>query len=348
VIRIYYGPDSLSRGEELQKLKRTLDVDGMLESNTTVLDGATVTPEELRTHCNTVPFLAGSRLIVVDGLLKRTERRRSGARPEQEPDPAGENGPHSSRTDSDGLPAWRFLREFGEQMPPSTELVLLDDDISPANQFVRDMKPVAEVKVFPLPGRSELPDWIRKRALDKGLDLSGRLASRIAELAGPDLWGLDNELEKLVTYVGAGPVPDDSQVLGMLTVSREQSVFAFCDQIVEGRKSQAMASLARLLAEGESPQYLLSMITRQLRLLTLAREGMDERLSPGNLMDRLDTRSQYVVDKTTQQARHFSLPLLAKCYQRVVRADSDTKTGVFDGDIALQLLVADLAGATGR
>jgi DNA polymerase III subunit delta len=348
VIRIYYGPDTLSRSEELQRLKRTLDADGMLESNTTVLDGATVSPEELRNHCNTVPFLASTRLVIVDGLLKRTERRRGGGRTAPESVVEEDSETQATPTDTDGLPAWRFLREFGEQMPPSTELVLVDEDVSPANQFVRDMKPVAEVRLFALPGRNELPDWIRKRAADKGLDVNDRLASGIAELAGPDLWALDHELEKLATYVGDGPVPGDAELLGMLSVSREQSVFAFCDQIVEGRKTQALASLARLLADGESPQYVMSMITRQLRLITLAREGLDERLNPGMMMDRLDTRSQYVVDKTTQQARRFSLPLLARFYQRIVRADSDTKTGLYEGDVALQLLVADLAGAVGR
>lgn len=347
MIRIYYGPDTLSRSEEVRRLKQTLDTDGMLESNTTVLDGATVSPEELRNHCNTVPFLAGARLVVVEGLVKRTERRRGGSRSDEDsrlPD----NVTPAATSESDGLPAWRFLREFGDEMPASTELVILDGDVSPGNQFIRDMKPVAEVKLFPLPGRNELPEWIRKRAIDKGLELNGRLASRIAELAGPDLWGLDNDLEKLATYVGEGQMPEDAVVLAMLGVSRQQSVFAFCDQVVEGRRTQALASLGKLLADGESPQYLLSMITRQLRLITLAREGLDERLSPGMMMDRLDTRSQYVVDKTTQQARRFSLPLLAKCYQRTVKTDNDTKTGLYDGDVALQLLVADLAGAVAR
>jgi DNA polymerase-3 subunit delta len=345
LIRLYYGPDSLSRAEALNELKKSLDGDGMLSANTTVLDGAVVSPEELRNHCNTVPFLASTRLLIVPGLIKRTERSRRGR---QDPQASEAADTAEDREQSDGLPAWRFLREFAEQMPSSTELVLVDDDVSPGNQFIKDMKPVAEVRQFPLPDRNQLPDWIRARALSKGLDLSGRVASQIAEVVGPDLWGLDNELEKLATFAADGAAVGESELLPMLTISRSQSVFAFCDQIVEGRRAAALTSLARLLADGESPQYLLSMVTRQLRLITLAREGSEERLNPAQLMDRLDTRSQYVVDKTLQQARRFSLPLLRRCYQRMVQADLDTKTGIYDADVALELLVADLAAASGR
>lgn len=343
MIRLYFGRDTLSRTEALNELKRGWDADGMLESNTTVLDGTLVSPDELRNHCNTIPFLTSRRLVIVDGLIKRTEGRRRGASQGADKDDEGDG-----RANRDGLPAWRFLREFAAEMPETTELVLIDGEVSGGNQFIRDMKPVAEVREFALPGRNELPDWIRARASAKGLQLSGRVASQIADAAGADLWALDNELEKIATFAAHGEAPAERDLVGMLTVSREQSVFAFCDQIAEGRKAAALGSLAKLLADGESPQYLLSMITRQFRLITLAREASDARLSAAQIMDRLETRSQYVVDKTSQQARRFSMPLLRKCYQRIVKADLDTKTGIYDGELALELLVADLAGATAR
>ncbi|MEX2237163.1 MAG: DNA polymerase III subunit delta [Dehalococcoidia bacterium] len=341
MIRLWYGADTFSRQEAVAGLKAGLDSDGMLSTNTVVLDGATVSPPELRNHCNTVPFLAPTRLVVVEGLLKRSERRRGGKRDEAADDEASEGS-------NDGLPAWRFLREFAAEMPPTTELLLLDEDVAPTNQLVRDMKPVAEVRVFPAPGRAELPTWILARAKAKGVTISPRLAEGIGESCGNDLWALNNELEKLAVFAAAGDPPSESEMLGLLATAREQSVFALCDQIVEGRRSAALGALSRLLAEGQSPQYLLAMITRHFRLLTLARDAMDRRVPGGELMNVLETRSQYVVDKTVKQARSFTLPLLARCYRRMVQADQDTKTGIYDGELALQLLVGDLCAAAGR
>jgi hypothetical protein len=62
-------------------------------------------------------------------------------------------------------------------------------------------------------------------------------------------------------------------------------------------------------------------------------------------MDRLETRSQFVVDKTIKQAREYTLALLRRCYQRIVQADMDIKTGLFAGEVALELMVGDLASA---
>ena len=84
MIRLFFGPDTFTRSEAVKQLKRELDSDGMVESNTTVLDGATISPDELRNHCNTVPFLASKRLVVVEGLIRRTERRRRTAPDERD------------------------------------------------------------------------------------------------------------------------------------------------------------------------------------------------------------------------------------------------------------------------
>jgi DNA polymerase-3 subunit delta len=245
---------------------------------------------------------------------------------------------------ADGLPAWRFLREYAAAIPSSTELVLLDD-VGSDNQLVKDLKPVADVRYFPLPTRNELPDWIRDRAGGKGLTLSAKVIAGMAETVGPDLWALDNELEKMAVFAGSSDETPEAEVLGLLASQREASVFALCDAIAEGRRGQALGTLRRLVEEGQAPAYILTMIGRHYRLLTLARDGIEQRLPPGQFMDRLETRSQFVVDKTIKQAREYTLALLRRCYQRIVQADMDIKTGLFAGEVALELMVGDLASA---
>jgi DNA polymerase III subunit delta len=345
LIRLFYGPDTLSRQEHLAQFKRGLDSDGMLESNTTLLDGTSVQPAELVGQCNTSPFLATKRLVIVDGLLRRTQRRRESATVS---DAAGEDeGDGRAGRGTDGLPAWRFLREFAADLPATTELVLLDD-VGSDNQLARDLAPVSEVCYFPLPSRSELPDWVRKRAAGKGLNLSAKATAGIAEAVGPDLWTLNNELEKMSVFAASSESTSESEVLGLLASRREASVFFLCDAIVEGRTGQALGGLRRLVEEGQAPQYILTMIGRHYRLLTLARDGIEQRLTPGQIMDRLETRSQFVVDKTVKQARNYTLPLLRRCYQRIVQTDLDIKTGLFADEVALELLVGDLSSAGRR
>lgn len=352
MIRILFGSDTFSRRERLVSLKRSLDGDGMLESNTAVFDGSSVTADELRAHCSTIPFLAATRLVIVEGLLKRAERRGGGrgarGRAQGAAAAGDDDADAGAAPGSDGLPAWRWLREFPEEMPATTELVLLDDDVADSNQLLRDLKPVVHWERFEPPGRNDLPGWIFDRAAVKGLHLTQRQSAWLAEVVGPDLWILDNELEKLAVFASPGNAISDQEAETLVVAARQQSIFVLSDHIAEGRRGPALLSVRKLLTDGVSPQQILTMIGRQFRLLALARDAMDSRVPPGQVMERLDTRSQFVVDKTMKQARRFTLPLIRRCYKRIVQADFDTKTGVYDAEVALELLVGDLAGAAPR
>ena len=65
-------------------MKESLDSDGSLATNTTYLDAARSSPQEVIAACDTVPFLGEHRLILVDGLLSQATRR--GRRSDDEDD----------------------------------------------------------------------------------------------------------------------------------------------------------------------------------------------------------------------------------------------------------------------
>jgi len=62
MIYIFHGSDSFSRREAIEKLKRELDSDGTLTTNTVVFDARETTPAEVIAACDTVPFFGGPRL----------------------------------------------------------------------------------------------------------------------------------------------------------------------------------------------------------------------------------------------------------------------------------------------
>src|SRR3712207_3406299 len=117
MLHILHGPDSFSRGEALATLKKSLDTDGMLASNITVLEAKSLTLQHLQMVCDALPFLAANRLVIVEGLLARL------------------SGATSRRTRRGGATAarlpeeWASLPEMIERMPPTTALVLVDGDL---------------------------------------------------------------------------------------------------------------------------------------------------------------------------------------------------------------------------
>ena len=73
MLYILHGEDDYSRNQYLNEIKRSLGDPAMLATNTSVFEGAKLSPDELKGVCETVPFLAEKRLVIIEGLLGRFE-----------------------------------------------------------------------------------------------------------------------------------------------------------------------------------------------------------------------------------------------------------------------------------
>jgi DNA polymerase-3 subunit delta len=334
MIHLFHGEDEFSLREELAALKSQLDVDGMLVSNTAPLDGRTIKPAELLGVCATVPFLGDHRLVVVEGLLGLFESRRfSGKRRE-------------GRGSRESIEPWKAVPAALAEMPESTILVFVDGELSASNPLLRLLAPVAEVRHFEPPRQRAVPDWIRDRAAKLELSISPPAVSLLAELVGNDLRGLSQELEKLATYAGDRQIEEDD-VKALVSGAREASVLAMVDAVVEGRGVQAVRLLEQLRAEGASSTMALNMITRQYRNLILAKELTLAHLSPAEIGQRLGIKSDFAFRKVLEQSRRHSMTQLEAAFCRLVEADAAIKRGIYDEDLAVDILLDDLSKPSG-
>ncbi|GAI26699.1 unnamed protein product, partial [marine sediment metagenome] len=73
MLYILLGEDDFSRRKSLEEIKRGIGDQSLLAANTITFDGQQITLDQLRTTCETVPFLAERRLVIVEGLLGRFE-----------------------------------------------------------------------------------------------------------------------------------------------------------------------------------------------------------------------------------------------------------------------------------
>jgi DNA polymerase-3 subunit delta len=330
MLQIYYGEDEFSLREALADLKAGLDDDGMLTSNTSLLDGRQIKPPELLAPCSTVPFLGSHRLVLVEGLLGRFEAPRSQGR--------RRNG----RGQREGVTPWKTLPVALQDLPETTMLVLVDGKLSGGNPLLRLLAPLAAVREFRPLRQREVPDWIRARAKATGFSVSSGAVTLLASLIGNDLRLLVQELEKLGTYAQGRRIEEDDVRL-LVSSAREASVLNMVDTVVEGRSSLAVRLVQQLQDEGASPTYLLTMITRQYRHLILAKELLLARLSAVEIGQRLGIGSDFALRKVLEQSSRYSLPQLEAAYHSLLEADAAIKNGTFSEELALDVLLTDLA-----
>ncbi len=330
MIYIFHGEDEFSVREELNAVRERLDEDGMLAGNISSLDGRTLKPGELIGVCATVPFLGTHRLVVVEGLLGRFESGRSGGRRRE------------GRGSRESIEPWRALPPALTEMPESTTLVFVEGELSAGNGLLKLMAPLAEVREFVSLRQRVVPDWIRSRAAKQELSISPRAIALLAELVGNDLRMLSQELEKLAVYAEGRQI-EEEDVRELVSSAREASVLAMVDAVVEGRSGQAVRLLEQMRDEGVASMAALGMITRQYRNLILAKELLLAHLSPTEIGQRLGIRSDFALRKVLEQSRRYAMPQLEAAFARLLETDAAIKRGIYDEDLAVDILLEDLS-----
>lgn len=322
MIYVLHGTDDFSLTEKFDELKKGWGDSEALSINTTVLEGRDVELSSLLNTCNSMPFMGGNRLVVVRGLLSRFERKKGG---------------EVSR-----LKQWESLADHLAGMPASTHLVFMEGDITKNNPLLKRLTSIASVHWRRLPTGLDLQKWIVSRVTVRGGRISPRAASLLGELAGDNLWVLTNEIEKLCIHANGRPI-SDADVRALTTYLRETSVFALVDAIVEMRISAAMQLLHRMIDDGASPAYLLSMLARQLRLMVQVRDFTITGISGSGMREALGLSSRFPIDRLVEQSRKYSPSRLMEVYQKLLDTDLAIKTGRWKDDLALDLLVAELS-----
>jgi len=325
---ILYGQDDFSLNQAVGKIKADLGDWEMVATSTTSLEGKNLTLGELRNKCGAAPFLSSHRLVIVDGLLGRFEVKQS--------------RPRSGRGKSgNGLGEWEGLASYIEQMPETTVLMLVDEEVKGQNPLLKKISPLAEVRIFPLLRGRDLKDWIRQRVKEEGGDITPQAVNLLAELIGGDLWAMDGEIQKLLLYSHERPISEDD-VRQLVSHVQEANIFALVDAVAEGRTELAQRILHRLYYEGVAPIYILVMITRQFRLIAQAKD-LEPGLSRLQIQDRLGLKSSYSLDKTLSQAKLYDFEGVKRAYDKLLETDLAIKTGKYSDKLALELLVTELA-----
>lgn len=323
MLYILYGEDDFSLKEALAELKEKLGAEGLGPADISVLEGNKLSLDELMAICDTIPFLAAKRMVIVDGLLSRFEQK--GRHPRTRPE----------------LGEWRALNGYIATMQPSTILVLVDGKLRKDNPMLKELTPRAKVREFSPVRGAALHDWVLSRLREKGGDISPTALRLLTDLVGDNLWILCNEIDKLYLYA-LGRRIEEGDVQLLVSYVQEANIFALVDAIIQRKAAAASRLLHQLIDGGATPPYLLFMITRQFRLLVQAKELSKQRLPTVELIGRLGVPSEYVLRRVMAQAREYSLDQLREIYDKLLDTDMSIKTGLLKGGLALDLLVADL------
>jgi DNA polymerase-3 subunit delta len=313
---IFHGDDPHSQRETLAELTAKMGDPSMLELNTTRF-GAPLDVGQLRQACDSIPFLAKRRVVIVEDALS-----------------------HGSTRDLVDQ-----LMEYLPNLPESTRLFFLESQsLRRNNRLLRfaEEQENGYVRQFSRPEGRALERWVTQRTEEKGGTITPRAVHMLITSIGNELAILDNEIEKLVLYRGDdGPVSEEDVAL-LCPYVAEASIFDLVDALGSRDGRSAAMLLQRKVNEGADPFFLFAMIVRQFRLLIQVKELALDGQRPPAIAKNAGIHS-FVAGKMYQQSQQFSLEQLEHIYAHLLETDVSVKTGQNDMLTALNLFVAGLA-----
>jgi DNA polymerase-3 subunit delta len=201
------------------------------------------------------------------------------------------------------------------------------------------------------PGEAALLKWLIAWAKERyQAKLPNDAAEMLVDLVGDELGLLDQELAKLASAAGTGPITCElvQQFVGSW---RTKTGWDMIDAAVEGRAADAIAQLDRLVAAGEHPVALLAQMASTLRRFAAATRLLEEAERSGRRVSARPILQQagfkpFVLDKAERQWRQLGRRRTGSLYSLVLETDLALKGRMSSASrsrLALEELVARLS-----
>ncbi len=176
----------------------------------------------------------------------------------------------------------RIIRDYFPSLSQRTVLVvILSGKIKRGHPLLRFFSTLPSSQVF-LKGLKTLKekalyDWMEKKFASLGKRATDEAKKRLEEIIGSDLWRLDNELEKLTTFVAEKNVidiDDVNQVSGWIKTFIE---WELANSLEKANFEECLVVLNNLFKEGNKAEYILGIISNFFRDILLAKVWLREK-----------------------------------------------------------------------
>jgi len=186
-----------------------------------------------------------------------------------------------------------------------------------------------------------LAGWISQEGKKRGIDLSEEAIWCLKEQIGNDLFLIQQELDKLALHFSEGKKVSLDMVQQLMAGGRSHSIFELIRALGEKNLQQCLALLSSLLAEGEHPLFILTMLTRQWRLMAVAREALDAGKSEA-AAGRKVPMPPNLLPHFFKQLRNWKQSDIRRAFDLCLSADSQLKGGKQSPSMVLEMLMLDL------
>lgn len=299
----------------LNELKNRV-VTGFAEMNMSEYEGKDFNVERAVMDCDTLPFISERRLVV----FKDTGLFAAGRKDDSEK-----------------------LKNYVGSIAETTVLVFAEQNIDKRNALYKKAAENALVAELSAPSDAELSAWIINVLKKKGKSISSFAAQTMIRNVGSDMETLLLEAGKLADYKADSQEITVSDIEACCSKSLETRIFELVDAMGNRNTGLALGIYSNMIMMKESPIMILSMISRQFRIMLQCRYLTEKGQSASQIAESLSLRA-FMVNAMQKQSKNFkTLDEVKEAYFDCLETDLSIKTGKLNDRLAVELLLIKYA-----
>ena len=153
---------------------------------------------------------------------------------------------------------------------------------------------------------------------------------------------LSGEIEKLTGYAGTGGEIKVTDVESICTPALETQIFDLVGAVCEKKPERALDLFNNMILMKEQPLVILTMITRQFRLVLQSKALAEKGRSNNEIANFLSIRG-FVVTECLRHSNGFKKEELISALKDCLEADMNVKSGRMSDKLAIETLIVKYA-----
>lgn len=352
MIIFFYGENDFKISQKIKELEekfiREVDTDGQ---NVFKFTGEKIKIEEISAQIASGSLFSNKKMIFIFDLIKNKEKNIY-----------KELLNHLEKNKvSDSSDIFVFIEKSLKNKADGTLVKTSAGKDSPLNKeethfysILQKQKFAQEFKKFK---ESELAQLIKDEINKNGLKISPKELQLFLAISGDDAWNISNELKKIINFkLGQIALKKDGakkeikendkkiseeDIKNISSGIFSENIFAFTDAISAKNSKLASKILEEQYLAGSEPNYILSMLLRQFKILLQIRDLLDANYNTSKINATLKLHP-YIISKGINQAKNFSVRQLEKIINILAETELANRQGSPNIKAIINLLIFNI------
>ncbi|MBN2899079.1 MAG: DNA polymerase III subunit delta [Clostridia bacterium] len=326
---VFWGRENYLVEHALKLLKDTVVGEAYEAFNYIVLDGMEATVDHVLESAETLPLFAERKVVVVKSA-PYFQKTKTGLNDKEEE---------------------KFLHYLSSPSASTVVVFISAGDLDKRRKVYKAAQKSGKIVDFDKMGDVDFAKWVGKRFKSEGIAMDSATLRYFVESVGylgknaeKTLYEVNSEIDKLVHFTKAEGAITRSHIDTIVEKSFETNIFELLDALSAGDVKTGLHSVHELLETGEAPLKIISMISRQFRMIYKTKALQTEGHSGASIASKLGMPG-FVANKNINFGRRMTFDQLGVVIADCISYERMIKTGRMSQEIALETLIVEIIAA---